>query len=159
MDTIQVPVYFGYELYALNIFQRILDELVTEVERLADKDPESFYKHEKYKLLEAVLTNITKNVPVNPDHPDFRQGLTLGKKNKSWRRVKKKRLPPRYRLFFQFNSTAPKTIIYAWLNNDTTMRKAGAKTDVYTVFEKMLNRGNVPNTWQELYKLANPLKA
>ncbi|EGQ8054738.1 TPA: type II toxin-antitoxin system YhaV family toxin [Vibrio parahaemolyticus] len=159
MDTLEVPIHHGYELHALIIFQNILEDLVTEVEKISCNDPDGFFSHPKYKLLEAVHTNILENVPSNPDHADFRQGLTLGKQNTSWRRVKKKSLPPRYRLFFQFHSNAPKAIIYAWLNNDSTMRQSGAKTDVYKVFEKMLSKGKVPQTWDELYKEANPLKA
>jgi toxin YhaV len=159
LETKQIPVFHGYELYALAIFQDLLTELTEEVERVMQNAPHEFFSHPKYKLLIAVLDNIQENVPSHPDHPDFRQGLTLGKKGTSWRRVKKKDLPPRYRLFFQFNSKAPKTIIYAWMNDDSTQRKAGAKTDVYAVFEKMLKNGKVPNTWKELYKEANPLKA
>ncbi|MER2495324.1 type II toxin-antitoxin system YhaV family toxin [Vibrio neptunius] len=159
MATTEVPVFNGYELHALTIFQDVLNTLVEEVEQLMTTKPDSFHTHPKYKLLVAVLDNIQENVPSNPDHPDFRQGLMLGKQNTSWRRVKKKALPARYRLFFQFHSNAPKAIIYAWLNDDSTFRKAGAKTDVYNVFEKMLDKGQVPNTWEELYKEANPLKA
>ncbi|MBY8252272.1 type II toxin-antitoxin system YhaV family toxin [Vibrio fluvialis] len=159
METKEIPVFNGYELHALTIFQTILDELTKEVERLQAKDPHGFYDHPKTKLMLGVLSSITELVPENPNHADFSQGLTLGKKHTSWRRVKKKNLPPRYRLFFQFSSQAPKTIIYAWLNDETTQRKAGAKTDVYAVFEKMLKGGKVPNTWAELCKAANPLKA
>lgn len=158
METKEIPVYHGYELHALTIFQTILSELTEEVDRLMEKSPDDFFNHPKYKLFEAVLTNILDNVPQNPDHNSFRQGLTLGPKCKSWRRVKKKNLPPRYRLFFQFNSNAPKTIIYAWLNDDSTQRKAGSKTDVYTVFKKMLDNGTIPNSWNELTNEANPLK-
>lgn len=158
METKEIPVFNGYELHALSIFQTILDELTKEVERLQAKDPDAFYDHPTTKLMLGVLSSITELVPSNPNHADFRQGLTLGKKNTSWRRVKKKNLPPRYRLFFQFSSQAPKTIIYAWLNDETTQRKAGAKTDVYAVFEKMLKGGKVPNTWAELCKAANPIK-
>ncbi|MGR3071486.1 type II toxin-antitoxin system YhaV family toxin [Vibrio vulnificus] len=158
METKEIPVFHGYELHALAIFQEILTELTNEVERVMQKDPDGFFSHPKYKLLVAVLDNIQENVPRDPKHPDFFQGLTLGKKNTSWRRVKKKDLPPRYRLFFQFNSNAPKTIIYAWINDDSTQRKIGSKTDVYAVFEKMLNNGKVPNSWAELSKAANPLQ-
>lgn len=157
METKKIPVFHGYELHALSFFQDYLMQLTEEVEQIIANDPVNFFSHPKYKLFEAVLNNITENVPSNPDHPDFRQGLTLGKKNKSWRRVKKKDLPPRYRLFFQFNSNAPKTIIYAWMNDETTQRKAGSKTDVYAVFEKMLKSGKVQNSWAELYQAANPM--
>lgn len=158
METKEVTIINGYEIHALSIFQGILNELTKEVEKLQAKEPDTFYNHPKTKLLLGVLANITKHVPANPDHPDFRQGLTLGKKNKSWRRVKKKDLPPRYRLFFQFSSQAPKTIIYAWMNDETSCRKAGSRTDVYAVFEKMLASNKIPTTWAELCKEANPVK-
>ena len=57
-----------------------------------------------------------------------------------WFRVKKQGLLPRYRLFFQFRSEAPKTIIYAWLNDERTLRKAGDKNDVYAVFYSDVER-------------------
>lgn len=157
MDTLEVPVRNGYELHALDIFQSTLETLLTEVEKIAERQPDDFFTHPKYKLFEAIQNNIFDNVPADPDHRDFRQGLTLGKQNTSWRRVKKKSLPPRYRLFFQFHSKVPKAIVYAWINDDSTMRKEGAKTDVYKVFEKMLSKGHIPQTWEELYKHARPL--
>lgn len=151
-------MFYGYKLHTLLIFQQELDRITTEVERLQSKDPVNFYNHPMYKLLMGILNNITDNIPLNPDHKDFRLGNTLGNKSKSWRRAKKKTLPDRYRLFFQFNSRKPKTIVYAWINDETTLRKAGGKTDVYHVFSKMVNNGKIPNTWQELVSFANPLR-
>ena len=40
----------------------------------------------------------------------------------------------------------------AWLNDEATLRKAGAKTDVYAVFQRMLRRGEVPSGIEELNK-------
>ena len=153
----EIPVHHGYELHTLTIFQSELTRIVQVVERLQAKRPNDFYDHPTYKLLDGVLNNITENVPSNPECKDFRLGKTLGKEGKSWRRIKKKQLPDRYRLFFQFNSNAPKIIIYAWLNDETTLRKHGAKTDVYQVFGKMIKKGTVPNSWQELAEEAAPL--
>ncbi|OCH05874.1 hypothetical protein A6D98_06165 [Aliivibrio fischeri] len=157
MSTAEVQIRNGYELHTLNIFQDILFNLVDEAEKIMAKDPEHFHTHPKIKLLSAVFDAISSSVPEDPNNNDFRQGLTLGKKYKSWRRVKKK-LPPRYRLFFQFDNTPPKTIIYAWLNDDSTLRKTGAKTDVYKVFEKMLKNNTIPTSWDELMAEADPLK-
>ena len=43
-------------------------------------------------------------------------------------------------------------IFFAWLNNEVTLRKAGAKTDVYAIFKKMLDRKDIPNTRESLIK-------
>jgi toxin YhaV len=43
-------------------------------------------------------------------------------------------------------------IVYAWLNDEATLRKAGAKTDVDAVFQRMLRRGEVPSDIEELKK-------
>ncbi|RPA50624.1 hypothetical protein EGC79_11065 [Shewanella vesiculosa] len=153
----EVIIKNGYELHALDIFTAELTRITELAEALAIKDPDEFFHHPTYKLFEAIQTNIFTNVPAEPNHPDFRLGKTLGKKYTSWRRIKKKSLPTRYRLFFQFKTDAPKAIIYAWINDETTQRKAGSKTDVYYVFEKMLEGNRVPNSWGELIAAATPI--
>ncbi|MEZ9922276.1 type II toxin-antitoxin system YhaV family toxin, partial [Vibrio breoganii] len=42
-------------------------------------------------------------------------------------------------------------------NDEKTLRKDGAKTDVYATFLRMLKSGTVPNSWAELEKAANDL--
>ncbi|MCX7098551.1 MAG: type II toxin-antitoxin system YhaV family toxin [Methylococcales bacterium] len=147
----------GWNLYFTDIFENQLDKLVKEVEALAEKDPGHFYKHPKYKLLLAIEDNIYRKIPLNPNDVKYRLGATLGKKHSHWRRVKKNNLPSRYRLFFQFRSDS-RTIIYAWFNDESSLRKDGAKTDVYTVFEAMLKNGNPPSTWEDLEKKASSIK-
>ena len=92
---------------------------------------------------------MTVSVPTSPAGPVFRLGQTLGKSHGNWRRVKKG-LPQRYRLFFMFTSNPLQVIIYAWLNDEFTLRKEGSRTDVYGVFKRMLERGEVPSTIDEL---------
>lgn len=147
----------GWDLYAHDYFQQRLEDLVAEVEVIAEKDPTGFIHHPVFKRFECVTNGIYKDVPANPDDTKFRQGKTLGKNNKHWRRIKKG-LPNRYRLFFQFRSDAPKAIIYAWLNDEKTLRKANSKTDVYTVFQKMLEGGKIPNEWDDLLAAAEGLE-
>lgn len=36
--------------------------------------------------------------------------------------------------------------LFAWLNNELTLRNAGVKTDVYAVFKNMLDREEIPST-------------
>ena len=75
--------------------------------------------------------------------------------NTHWRRVKKG-LPNRYRLFFRFASSPVKLIVYVWFNDEDTLRKAGAKTDVYETFGRMLAKGSVPHSIDELLVQATP---
>ena len=55
----------------------------------------------------------------------------------------------RFRLFFRFDS-ASRTIIYAWVNDENTLRKAGARSDPYAMFRHKLEMGNPPDDWREL---------
>lgn len=147
----------GWSLYVSDIFERQLDELIKEVEAIAEKSPDHFFNHPKYKLLLAIQDNIYNKIPLNPNDIKYRLGNTLGKKQGHWRRVKKNNLPDRYRLFFQFRSDS-KTIVYAWFNDDSTLRKEGARTDVYSVFEAMLRNGNPPTDWEALIKHSAAIK-
>lgn len=83
---------------------------------------------------------------VDPARDEFRQGNTLGPAYRHWRRAKIGRW---FRLFFRYDSKA-KVIVYAWGNDEQTLRSAGSKSDPYAVFEKMLGRGNPPDDWNAL---------
>jgi len=146
----------GWNLFYFRLFGQILNQLEDEVTTLATKDPEGFHRHPKAKLLKAVIENVRTEVPRDPDHRDFWLGGTLGDDYKDWRRVKH-RLPPRYRLFFKFSSNQNR-IVYAWLNDESTLRKEGAKTDVYEAFKRLLRRGVVPNDFAALLKEASAAK-
>ncbi len=139
----------GWRLYYFRIFQAALDELEATVTQLAREKPNTYKTHPKTKLLASVYKAITDTVPSNPDAPEFRLGKTLGAHNTHWRRVKKG-LPERYRLFFRFASSPTKVIVYVWFNDEDSLRKAGAKTDVYETFQSMLARGVVPGGIGEL---------
>ena len=52
-------------------------------------------------------------------------------------------------------SSKEKAIIYAWVNDETTLRTYGSKTDAYATFRKMLDSGNPPDTWEILLTQAN----
>jgi toxin YhaV len=40
--------------------------------------------------------------------------------------------------------------VFAWVNDEQTLRSSGSKSDPYAVFEKRLNRGNPPDNWAAL---------
>ena len=116
------------------------------VARLREQDGAGWEDAPKAKLLRRVLDIVLKEVPADPASPRFEQGNTLGADARGWRRVK---FLGRLRLFFRFD-TASKVIVYAWLNDENTLRKAGASTDPYTVFRGMLIDGNPPHDWSKL---------
>ncbi len=139
----------GWNLFKFRPFAQRLKALTQDVASLAQSDPEGYKQHPKTKLLASVYRSISETVPANPADMVFQLGHTLGRQNGNWRRVKKG-LPQRYRLFFMFASTPLQVIIYAWLNDEDTLRKEGSRTDVYEVFKRMLGRGEVPSTIDEL---------
>lgn len=87
-----------------------------------------------------------ETIPADPSNPSFVLGNTLSKKHSGWYRAK---FQQQYRLFFRY-STADKTIVFGWVNDDETKRAYGKKTDAYEVFKKRLEKGNPPTTWKEL---------
>ncbi|MBF0390708.1 MAG: type II toxin-antitoxin system YhaV family toxin, partial [Desulfamplus sp.] len=85
---------------------------------------------------------------------------TLDVKYSHWRRVKNN-MPPRYRLFFRFYSDTSvtqygKCLIFAWFNDEFTLRKSGSKSDVYNVFKSLLANKTVPDNWEELLIQSKP---
>ena len=148
----------GWQLFYFKVFKAALDELEATVTQLAQRDPAGYKSHPKTKLLASIYQAITQRVPADPDTREFRLGKTLGTNtlpNTHWRRVKKG-LPDRYRLFFRFASSPIKVIVYVWFNDEDTFRKAGAKTDVYETFKRMLSKGVVPQSIGELLTQAEP---
>lgn len=135
----------AWQLFYFRLFKVALDELEQAATRLALQDPLGYKAHPKTRLLASVYKAVTQVVPADPDHPDFRLGKTLDAQYSHWRRVKKG-MPERYRLFFRFASSPTKLIVYVWFNDEDTLRKVGAKTDVYEAFKRMLMRGEVPTS-------------
>lgn len=123
-----------------------LQKLHAAVQRAAQNDAEVFESNANVKLFRALSQLMLETVPGNPARDEYRQGNTLGPAYRHWRRAK---IGRRFRLFFRYDSKA-KVIVYAWVNDETTLRSSGSKSDPYAVFEKMLGRGNPPDDWNAL---------
>ena len=123
-----------------------LQKLHAAVSRAQESDPERFESNANVKLFRALSQLMLDVVPGDPARDEYRQGNTLGEAHRHWRRVK---IGRRFRLFFRYDSKA-KVIVYAWVNDEQTLRSSGSKSDPYAVFEKMLGRGNPPDEWNEL---------
>jgi len=123
-----------------------LQRLHAAAQRAEVKDPRGFESNANVKLFRALSQLMMETVPGDPSRAEYRQGNTLGTAYRHWRRAK---IGRRFRLFFRYDERA-KIIVFAWVNDEQTLRSAGSKSDPYTVFEKMLERGNPPNDWNTL---------
>ncbi|POA72534.1 toxin-antitoxin system toxin component [Pseudomonas fluorescens] len=123
-----------------------LQRLYTAAQRAEQNDPIGFASNANVKLFRALSQLVLEVVPGEPARDEYRQGNTLGPEYRHWRRAK---IGRRFRLFFRYDSRA-KVIVYAWVNDEQTLRASGSKSDPYAVFEKMLGRGNPPDDWDAL---------
>jgi toxin YhaV len=123
-----------------------LQKLHGAVKRAEQSDPAGFESNANVKLFRALSQLILEVVPRDPARDEYRQGNTLGREYRHWRRAK---IGRRFRLFFRYDSKA-KVIIFAWVNDEQTLRSAGSRSDPYAVFEKMLGRGHPPTDWEAL---------
>ena len=123
-----------------------LQRLYAASQRAERKDPHHFERNNNVKLFRALNQLILETVPSDPARAEYRQGNTLGAPHRHWRRAK---IGRRFRLFFRYDSQA-KTIVFAWVNDEQTLRSAGSQSDPYRVLKRMLERGNPPGSWSEL---------
>lgn len=139
-----------WKIYFHPLFDQQWQELLQVVKSLSQKlEHDAFVGHPQVKLLKALEQGIKVTIPQNPLASYFALKGSLRK----FRRLKKLGLPARYRLFF---SVFPeqKTIIILWLGFP---RKEGDKKDCYTVFEKLVKRGVIPNDLKEfIYEINLP---
>ena len=118
-------------------------------------DPERWRSNANAKLLAAVARLVLETVPADPARPGYRQGDTLRRAYRHWFRV---RVCQRFRLFFRYHGKA-KVIVFAWLNNETTLRSQSIRSDPYAVFRAMLERGDPRGDWDFWVRACGPLRA
>ncbi|MGI4796875.1 MAG: type II toxin-antitoxin system YhaV family toxin [Janthinobacterium lividum] len=141
----------GWSLHAHPLFLDQVERLLAAVERAKRSDPDGWQSKADTRLLAAIRALILDHIPRDPLAPEFRQGNTLGREHRHWFRAKF--AGNRFRLFFRADSQA-KVIVYAWVNDRDTLRKARAGTDPYAVFGRMLASGNPPDDWAVLLTAA-----
>lgn len=139
----------GWTLYAHPLLLDQLEKLTTAVEKAQAKDPEGWTGTANAKVLAAVRSLMFETIPGDPTRPEYRQGSTLGTARKHWFRAKFGN--GRFRLFFRYDSRT-KVLIFAWVNDENTLRTYGSKTDAYTVFKAMLDKSDPPDDWATLLK-------
>ena len=107
------------------------------VQRAHRRDPAEFASNANVKLFHALSRLMLEIVPQDPSRDEFRQGNTLGPRHRHWRRA---RIGRRFRLFFRYDARA-KVIVYAWVNDQSTLRSSRSRTDPYKVFAKNAGTG------------------
>ena len=148
MTQLEPLIVNGWTLFAHPLFLGQTEALIKQVEKLQQKDPVNYKNKNASKRLAAIEKLAFNVIPQDPTLPEYRQGVTLGSEHKHWFRAK---FFQQYRLFFRFHLES-KIIVYAWVNDESTKRAYDSKTDAYRVFEKMLNNGHPPDSWDELLK-------
>ena len=136
----------GWNLLFHECLTEQLQKLHAYTERAQQQDPQGFESNANVRLFNALSKLIFEAVPSDPNREEYRQGNTIGTEFRHWRRAK---IGRRFRLFFRFDSTT-RIIIFAWVNDENTLRSSGSKSDPYAVFQRMLARGHPPDDWASL---------
>jgi toxin YhaV len=144
----------GWRVFVHPLFASQLEKLTLQVTTLASEDPQGYVSHPAAKLLATINHYIMEAIPRDPNSSEFRQGNTLGPGNRHWFRAK---FHGRYRLFYRFSSQ-DRVIIYVWINDETSLRKEGSKTDPYVRFKAMLETGDPPGSFADLLRASQALK-
>jgi toxin YhaV len=140
----------GWRLFVHPLFESQIETLAERVAKLASANPQGYRSHPAAKMLATIHHYVREAIPRDPNSPEFRQGNALGTANRHWFRAK---FHARYRLFYRF-STSQKVIVYVWVNDEASLRKAGSKTDAYSVFKSMLESGEPPSSFDELMRVS-----
>ena len=130
-----------------------LQNLVRADQRARKADPKRFRSNTNVKLLAAVAKLMLEVIPSDPSRPEYRLGNSLGPTYRHWFRAK---FFGRFRLFFRYDSRA-RIIVYAWVNDENTLRQRGGRSDAYEAFWRMLASGRPPNEWARLVQGSEPL--
>lgn len=136
----------GWTIFAHPVFLNQIDALVQQVEALRQRDPAGFMRRNASKRLAAITRLAFDVIPQDPSRAEYRQGGALGNDHRHWFRAK---FFQQYRLFFRYHARS-KVIVFAWVNDDDTLRAYQSDDDAYRVFRRMLERGVPPDDWEAL---------
>ena len=136
----------GWSLLFHDCLIEQLQKLHAAAQRAQAQDLKGYKSNANVKLFNALSQLMLETVPSDPNREEYRQGNTMGPTFRHWQRAK---IGRRFRLFFRFDSKT-KIVIFAWVNDENTLRSSGSKSDPYAVFQKMLQRRHPPDDWAAL---------
>lgn len=143
-------VVHGWTVFAHPLFLAQVEALVQQVEALKQKDPAGYIQKNASKRLAAISKLAFDVIPQDPTRAEYRQGGSLGEGHSHWFRAK---FFQQYRLFFRYHA-ASRVIVFAWVNDEHTLRAYESGDDAYRVFRKMLESGHPPDDWASLLEQA-----
>ena len=118
----------GWRTFVHPLFEKQLEKLTRQVERLESRDPKGYAAHPAAKILGSIHYYIREAIPRNPDAEEFR--CARG----HWLQA---RFHGRYRLFYRI-SRERRIIVYVWVANDHN-----SQTGPFGAFRAILERGDV----------------
>jgi toxin YhaV len=136
----------GWNLLFHECLSEQLQKLHVASERAQQQYPQRFESSANVRLFAALSKLIFDAVPSDPNREEYRQGNTMGAAFRQWRRTN---IGRRFRLFFRFDSKT-RIVIFAWVNDENTLRSSGSKSDPSNVFQHKLERGHPPDDWASL---------
>lgn len=139
-------VVHGWSVFAHPLFLDQLEALIVQVELLRRRDRAGYKKKNATKRLAAIAHLAFDAIPQDPARTEYRLGQALGEGHRHWFRAK---FFQQYRLFFRFHAAA-RIIVFAWVNDEHSLRAYESSSDAYAVFLRMLGRGQPPDGWDEL---------
>ncbi len=119
--------FHGWRTFLHPLFERQLERLTRQVERLESRDPKGYGTHPATKILATINYYIREAIPLQPQFWE----------SPSPRRWHQARLHGRYWLFYRI-SRERKVVIYVWLRNGLS-----PQTGPFGAFRSMLERGNL----------------
>jgi toxin YhaV len=123
------------------------ERLIEAVEKDRRGNPERSTPSQPAQILASLRKLIFTDIPEDPTRAIYRQGQTLGRSRTHWFRAKFGN--GRYRLFFRYRAQE-RILLFAWVNDERTLRTYGSSTDAYATFRGMLDDGNPPEDWDAL---------
>ena len=124
----------GWSLLFHECLSEQLQRLHAAAERAQQQDPQGFESNANVRLFAALSKLIFDAVPSDPGREEYRQGNTMGAAFRHWRRAKVGR---RFRLFFRYD-TKTRIIIFAWVNDENTLRSSGSKSEPPRILRRLL---------------------
>ena len=143
----------GWNLYTHPAFREYMRKLALAVGKIKQRNPDSWQRNNIVSLYKAITRTCLVEIPNDPSDSRYRQGNTLGKAYRHWFRAKPAN---RHRLFFRYDRNS-RVIAYIWINGPKQLRSAGSKRDAYAVFAKLLEKGDIPNSWPTLIEICDSI--
>jgi toxin YhaV len=114
----------GWRVFVHPLFEKQLEKLTRQVERLESRDPKGYAAHPATRILSTINYYIREAIPLNLTEPVPRRWIET-------------RFHGRYRLFYRASSRH-RIIIYVWISNDHDSR-----TGAFGMFRTILERGEL----------------